>query len=284
MKGTKPDRFDAIARNFYWLNVARFYAGCYSKGELPSLVESLDELSKADRFKFTSHPSTLAANMLSDFVFAQHPKSREKVVSLVIGGIGLRNITSGSRGSRINCTLALPSGNGREDIVGKCLSILSTSPASDYAFEVINLLRANSHPSEIRMHWYKELEGNSGHSRTRWLEYGLRLGLLADIPLGVLHTICNDDPGKSERLAILLRAGHSSYIELHDDLSDTFIRAVLERHVIVHRSGRGKNVLEAFNQVFDTTIYASAFQAPGLFPLAEASWFATGRPILTGSI
>ena len=31
-QGTKPDRFDAIAENFYWLNVTRFYAGCYSKG------------------------------------------------------------------------------------------------------------------------------------------------------------------------------------------------------------------------------------------------------------
>src|SRR5437763_667634 len=33
-RGTKPDRFDALARNFYWLNVTRFYCGCFSKGEL----------------------------------------------------------------------------------------------------------------------------------------------------------------------------------------------------------------------------------------------------------
>jgi hypothetical protein len=32
-RGTKPDRFDALARNFYWTNVTRFYAGCFSKGE-----------------------------------------------------------------------------------------------------------------------------------------------------------------------------------------------------------------------------------------------------------
>ena len=32
--GTKPDRFDAIAQSSYWLNVTRFYAGCFSKGEL----------------------------------------------------------------------------------------------------------------------------------------------------------------------------------------------------------------------------------------------------------
>lgn len=32
--GTLPERFNAIASNFYWLNVARFYAGCYDSGEL----------------------------------------------------------------------------------------------------------------------------------------------------------------------------------------------------------------------------------------------------------
>src|SRR5205823_2547521 len=37
-RGTLPERFDAIARNFYWLNVARFYAGCYNSGELASLL------------------------------------------------------------------------------------------------------------------------------------------------------------------------------------------------------------------------------------------------------
>jgi hypothetical protein len=36
-KGTKPDRFDGLARNPYWLNVTRFFAGCFSKGEQPAL-------------------------------------------------------------------------------------------------------------------------------------------------------------------------------------------------------------------------------------------------------
>src|SRR5580658_1335876 len=30
-RGTKPDRFDALARNFLWTNVTRFYAGCFSQ-------------------------------------------------------------------------------------------------------------------------------------------------------------------------------------------------------------------------------------------------------------
>ena len=42
--GTKPDRFDAIARNFYWLNVTRFFCGCLSKSELLDLAERVKEL------------------------------------------------------------------------------------------------------------------------------------------------------------------------------------------------------------------------------------------------
>ena len=40
-RGTISDRWRALSRNYYWLNVARFYAGCYSEGELASLVDEL---------------------------------------------------------------------------------------------------------------------------------------------------------------------------------------------------------------------------------------------------
>ncbi len=69
-RGTRPERFAAIAKNPYWFNVARFYAGCYSKGELASLVDGLDDLATSDGYKFTNHPHTLAATLLADWVFA----------------------------------------------------------------------------------------------------------------------------------------------------------------------------------------------------------------------
>jgi hypothetical protein len=53
--GTKPERFEILARNFYWLNVTRFYCGCYSRGELSSLAEGLVELANADDYKNTSY-------------------------------------------------------------------------------------------------------------------------------------------------------------------------------------------------------------------------------------
>src|SRR5450755_1388123 len=89
-QGSKPDRFDAIARNFYWLNVTRFYAGCYSKGELPSLVERLQELASAPGFKVISHPRMLAATLLGDWVFTQNPRSVQQVVELTLNKESLR--------------------------------------------------------------------------------------------------------------------------------------------------------------------------------------------------
>ncbi|MFM5981744.1 MAG: hypothetical protein ACKO9I_14490, partial [Sphaerospermopsis kisseleviana] len=53
--GTKPDRFDAIARDFYWLNVTRFYAGCYSKGELADLIDRIEELISEEGYSLISY-------------------------------------------------------------------------------------------------------------------------------------------------------------------------------------------------------------------------------------
>ena len=61
--GTLPERFDALCRDFFWQNVTRFYAGCYSKGELPSLVDRLEDLATAPGYKNTSHPQSLAATL-----------------------------------------------------------------------------------------------------------------------------------------------------------------------------------------------------------------------------
>ena len=60
-RGTISDRWRALSRNYYWLNVARFYAGCYSEGELPSLVDDLRALSDDEMFRTTNHPQLLTA-------------------------------------------------------------------------------------------------------------------------------------------------------------------------------------------------------------------------------
>ena len=72
--GTKPEIFTAISGSPYWLNVTRFFAGCYSIGELPGLGEQVkDSLSEGD-LGLTSLPRSVATALLGDRVFQQDPK------------------------------------------------------------------------------------------------------------------------------------------------------------------------------------------------------------------
>ena len=73
-KGTRPERFQAIARSLYWTNVTRFFCGFYDVGELDGLVEGLIELGQQDGHNLINRPRRLAMMLLSDQVFSQAPR------------------------------------------------------------------------------------------------------------------------------------------------------------------------------------------------------------------
>ncbi|WP_155246926.1 NACHT domain-containing protein [Salinispora arenicola] len=86
-KGTKPDRFDAVARNPYWLNVARFFAGCFSKGELLDLAERVCLLITSRQ---GTYPRSLAIAFLQDWVFAQSVTATNQVIGTIFDDYGIR--------------------------------------------------------------------------------------------------------------------------------------------------------------------------------------------------
>ena len=79
--GTKPIRFEALARNPYWFNVTRFFAGCFSDGELLDLAERVYDLAHSDEWKYCSYPRRLMAALLQDLVFSQSKRAAERVAS-----------------------------------------------------------------------------------------------------------------------------------------------------------------------------------------------------------
>ena len=178
-QGTLPDRFDAIARNGYWLNVTRFYAGCFSKGELPALVDRLEELLKDPVHKYTSYTRVLAAMLLGDWVFSQHPKSMKKVIDIVLDGVGRRHFTNSEmRRRRPDTLLRLPERSGRDELLEKCFSILLDEPPLDFALSIISLVTSNSDVNQ-RMHYCMDfLQDKKGDSFSNWLTYALHLQVL----------------------------------------------------------------------------------------------------------
>ena len=189
--GTLPDRFDALARDPFWQNVTRFYAGCYSKGQLSSLVDRLQELARSPDFKYTSHAHHLAATLLSDWVFAQHPRAMRQVATLFLDGVGLR-IAAGGRLHRNTEALVLPKQNGNEEVVDRCFEVLRNNPADDYGNMLLTVVDANCTQEEAWQRWWGETSSLRGKARTRWMRHGLRLGLLPRLSQPQLTELLDD--------------------------------------------------------------------------------------------
>ena len=270
-RGTLPDRFNAIARDFYWLNVTRFYAGCYSKGELASLIESLRELMEEDGYRLISHPRILAATLLSDWVFTQHPKSVQEVIELVLDSIGLRYVlASDSRRVRSGNPLILPKGGGKDELLNHCFEMLLDIPPRDFALDVIDLIKANGTPEEISHRWFATIQEQESSNRIHWLEYGLYLGCLGDLPLDRLLDIVHDThSGKS--VEVLIRANRFDYCELSEENYAEAVNSLLRRDSTMRRFQNGQTGLEIFGQSISVNRYASAFNSPQPIPLPE-SW------------
>ena len=266
--GTLPERFDALARDLFWQNVTRFYAGCYSKGELPSLVERLEELARSPEYKYTSHPQSLAATLLSDWVFAQHPKSMRQVVALILDGIGLRQITSGARRYHREDPFVLPKQNGNEELVERCFELLQSNPPMDYGTMLIELVRANASPPDAKDRWLHQTQLLTGAERTRWITYGLHLGTLGNLTNAQLESLLDDAQDGPNRLNLIFRSGQTQFVELDEVRFETLVYSVLEGGPEMNFR-RVRSIVYTLAHLIATYRYTFAFQRRHPMPLSS---------------
>ena len=266
--GTLPERFDALARDFFWQNVTRFYAGCYDRGQLPSLVHSLEELASADGFRDTGYPQSLAATLLSDWVFAQYPKLMKKVIALVLDGVGLRQIVTGGVRYRRGNILRIPKQCGNIELLDKCFDILSTNPSPDFTDMLLELIRENSDPTDSTERWLHRIENMTGTDLTRWIRHGLYLGILSRLSKSQLDSIIHDDSELSKRLDLLVRAGQTKFIEMHTNMFEMVIDYLLDDgyHMVFRRSS---SIIDVFIGLLSPQLYTLAFENPQPIPLAS---------------
>jgi len=261
--GTKPDRFDAISRDFYWLNVTRFYAGCYSKGELADLIDRLEELIAEEGYSLISYPRLLAAMLLSDWVFTQHPKSVRRVIELILDGLGLRYIlTSNSRRLGSGNPLVLPKDCGQDELITRCVAILGNAPPKDYALDVIDLIRANTSSEEIDKLWIGAVLTQRDDDRTRWLEYGLYFGSLSRLSVNELNTVITDDISNPLRVELICKARKYDYLESTETYLNIALELILDGCFSIDIQSQPKYILELLSCVLDVKRYAMAFSVP----------------------
>lgn len=269
-QGTKLDRFRAISRNFYWLNVTRFYAGCYSVGELPSLVSGLEDLTESVEFLHLSHPRILSAMLLSDWVFAQHPKSVRQVVRLILDAIGMRFVlAASSRTYGASNPLVLPSACGREELLDYAMEILTRNPPRDFAYDIIELINQNSGGSDVYKIWMHQILKRKGAMRARWMEFGLWLGIITNLDESELSRIVSDQSLDGVRIRILLRGHQAAWLAADEERVKKAAEAVLCRVVRGVSVMRGDHVLEAFTATLDPLAYFGAATSGYTGPLSK---------------
>jgi hypothetical protein len=233
--GTKPERFDAISRNFYWHNVVRFFSGCFDKGELPMLIQKLKELQN-DRFlKNTNYPRLLTSQILSDWVFTQYPLLLHDVVRIIVDGINIGNIINqeGRRGN--NEPILLPNECGRLELTIECFDQLKKFPQNDYASELIGIVRNN--PFQTLELWSKNVENLNDEKLTKWFEYAYQLEIIHKIENKQLLNIIRegDLEQKEKRLQILIDGNRLDVIDSDLDIKQVVLNGVLQSNISVYQ-------------------------------------------------
>jgi hypothetical protein len=269
--GTLLDRFDAIARNSFWLNVTRFYGGCFSKGQLAALVDRLEELSRLDGYKFTSIAQELSGILLSDWVFSQHPRSMLKVIKIISNPITLRRTLSWTGRPRGKSSpLTLTEGCGNEQLALDCLHILESFPQSDFTGSLVELIASNLHKDKIGEYWLNKLKRFSRSKQTKWIQCGAKWNCLSEQSSTDIDSILSDIPIDENIMHALLLSGHEKYFEENENRFNTFVECILERKINVPHIQEPSTVLEGLSEALNAENYAYVSQFPGRFPMNRA--------------
>lgn len=115
--GTKLEIFDALSSQPYWLNVTRFYAGCYSVGELAGLADQIQSVLDDERLGRTSFARVVATLLLADRVFQQSPKATASVVEKTADSLTMRYAFSRLFTRSEGPVIGMPGDCGRSDFL-----------------------------------------------------------------------------------------------------------------------------------------------------------------------
>jgi hypothetical protein len=179
-RGTKPERLNALARNFYWLNVTRFYCGCFSTGELLSIVDELELLSNSPGFKDIGYSRVLALMLLGDWVFTQQPRTVSKVVRFVASQPGLRTVLASQSDPANSASLNLPDRCGRDALVAFLKARFDECGHHDEEVAIAQVLIQTLSRNEIYGFW-QTLKSRASKPES-WIGQGSSLGIFGDIP------------------------------------------------------------------------------------------------------
>ena len=229
--GTLPERFEALARDSFWQNVTRFYAGCYSQGELPSLLKSLTVLAHTDEFKNSCYTQSLAVTLLSDYTFAQYPPIAIEVASFILNSTSFRLLAASEQFGRRSTSLYFPKGSGNDELIARSVKELRERPEPDYVQLLVEIIRNNSEIQVRKDIWWNALNGiKNDRDQTQWISIGLGLGVITPEHSKELDKLLNCGIAEyRKRVFNLATGGMWSYISQNGKHASTAVDMVLDR-------------------------------------------------------
>ena len=229
-RGTISDRWRSLSRNYYWLNVARFYAGCYSEGELPSLVDDLRTLCQDEVFRYTSHPQSLIATLLGDWVFSQRPRAIQDAVDLLLEPRGLKMLVAGAgSGVRHVEDVVVRDPRGRDRLIAACKDLATPEKPIEQVMDVVrSVFRPNSEPEEIVDWWIEGLRSADESSARHWCVLGEQLQCWSVVNLDtVAGLLSREEVPSTNVITGLLHANRMDILESSEELFEAAAEAVL---------------------------------------------------------
>ncbi|MEU8872550.1 hypothetical protein AB0D24_15535 [Streptomyces javensis] len=231
--GTKPDRFDGIAPNPYWMNVTRFFAGCFSKGELLDLADRTARLIEESEIAEAGYPRTLAICLLQDWVFTQSAASMKRILEAVYDKPGIRwaaaksvNSPGGAYGAGVSLELS-PSA-GYENLVDHIWPLLTSNLPGEPLAAVCQVLRQQPEGSLVADLWYREATEKKPEELPSWCTVGNSLAVFRNLSFPRFKSILREMSPADESwgLAAYVQGGGDSASLSTDELHQA-ITAIL---------------------------------------------------------
>ena len=177
-RGTRPDRFVALASSSYWTNVTRFYCGFYDVGELPSLVDGLMTVSERTGYKLITQPRQLALMLLSDYVFTQAPRSIRSLINFVTQESDFERLSATDFGQNQK-GMVLPETAGGKVFYEVCAERLQREGNPEIRKTLRQTMARNGDRAKLREYWLAN--ANSRRGDASLLSEARDLGLVDEI-------------------------------------------------------------------------------------------------------
>ena len=150
--GTRPARFDALARSLYWTNVTRFFCGFYDEGELGTLVDGVLHLGEQEGYALINQPRQLGMMLLCDHVFSESPRAMKRLIAYVteepgFGRLAARDLPRRGR------NMELPGTAGRDLLFEACLGKLEKEEDPGRRSALRQIMGGNAEWSKLKGLW-----------------------------------------------------------------------------------------------------------------------------------